>query len=54
MYGHIGVVPLAFAAFALNSTISVAHRISPFIVLFSREPTLALDLDITKLSNCTV
>ena len=44
---------LASAAFSLNSTISVAHGKSPFIVLFSRKPTLPLDLTMIKLSNCT-
>ena len=48
------VVALAFATFALNSTVSMAHGKSPFAVLFSREPTLPLDLAMTKLSNCTV
>ena len=48
------VLALAFAAFALNSTISMAHGKSPFVVLFKREPTLTLDLAVTKLANCTV
>ena len=48
------VVALAYAAFSLNSTISVAHRKFFFLVLFGRKPTLPLDLAITKLSNCTV
>ena len=48
------VVALASAAFALNLTVSVAHRKSPFVGLFGKEPTLPLDLAMTTLSNCIV
>ena len=48
------VVSLASAAFDLNSTVSVAHGKSPFVLLFSRESIFPLDLDMTKLSSCTV
>ena len=47
-------VALVSAVFALNSTVSVAHGKSPFVVLFNRELTLPLDLAMTNLSNCTV
>ena len=48
------VVALAFAAFSLNSTVSVAHGKPPFVVLFGHKPTLPLDLAMTELFNCTV
>ena len=48
------VLALDYAAFTLNSTISVAHGKSLFVVLFLREPTLPLDLAMTKLSKRTV
>ena len=48
------VVALTSAAFSLNSTVSLAHGKSLFAVLLRREPTLPLDLAMTKLSNCSV
>ena len=48
------VIALASAESALNSTVSVAHKKSPFVVFFWQRTYFAFGPSYDQLSNCTV
>ena len=54
LFAALNIVRWYDTTLILTSIVSVAHKKSPFVVLFGRESTLPLDLAISKLFNCTV